>query len=101
MKFNVRVRIMDPYKRAHHKEQIVEAETGLDAMKKAQDDPNNTSRGLVQCQGADPLPLEDDSEEEDEGPAHKPHLIQAEPYDYPPPPKPRGRPPKNQTTPTE
>ena len=59
MKFNVRVRIIDPHHRAKHEDQVYEADSGLDAMLKAQADEKNTSRGLVQCNGCDPLPLED------------------------------------------
>lgn len=58
MKFNVRVRIIDPFHRATHEDQVHEAESGLEAMQKAQADEKNTSRGLVQCNGCDPLPAE-------------------------------------------
>lgn len=58
MRFNVRVRIVDSHKRAIHEDQIYEAETGLDAMKMAEADEKNTSRGLVQTNGADSLPAD-------------------------------------------
>lgn len=58
MKFNVRVRIITPFNRAIHEDQVYEADTGLEAMQKAQADEKNTSRGLVQCNGCDSLPAE-------------------------------------------
>lgn len=57
-KFTVRVRIVDPHKRAIHEDQVIEAETGLDAMLKAQGLESNTARGIVSTTGADPLPAE-------------------------------------------
>lgn len=98
MKYNVRVRIIDPYKRAIHEEQVIEADSGLEAMHKAQALEKNTSRGLVQCNGADPLPPDPEADGANENaPAHEPHKIAAEPYDYPPAPKTKA--PKGQTKP--
>ena len=82
MKFNVRVRIVSPHGIAIHETQEVEADTGLAAMKAAQADPKNASRGLVSTQGADSLPAEP--------------VVEAVVFDEPMRRKP-GRPPKDLT----
>jgi hypothetical protein len=105
MKFNVRVRIIDPHKRAVHEEQVYEADSGLEAMHKAQADEKNTSRGLVQTNGADPIAPEPIMLTKGEEPLaeFEPEIkhVADDEFDVVTDKPKRGRPPKHQTTPAE